>query len=54
MLFLLVKTVLYKGSAVVNTSEHCDVCEVILEILKIYCMGIKICQDPALLLCHNT
>ena len=48
------KAVLYKWSTVIHTSKHGEVCVVILEVLKINCMGIKICQDPALFFCHKT
>ena len=47
------QAVFYKGSTVIHTSKHGEVCVVIFEILKINCVSIKVCQDPALLFCHK-
>ena len=47
------QAVFYKGSTVIHTSKHGEVCVVIFEVLKINCVSIKVCQDPALLFCHK-
>ena len=47
------EAVFYKGSTVIHTSKHGEVCVVIFEILKINCVSIKVCQDPALVFCHE-
>ena len=47
------EAVFYKGSTVIHTSKHGEVCVVIFEIFKINCVCIEVCQDPALLFCHK-